>query len=104
MSYSVANSAIHPINRDCVTSSAPRKRGAIALYTDALNLIERDLIAAPVIEAGSPGRLMGSHLLGDFEPSAAFEIGGDAGSAEGERWLGLFEQIPVILRCRVCLG
>jgi hypothetical protein len=48
-----------------------------------LDLIERDLIAASVIEAGSPGRLMGDHLLGDLQPAAVLEVGRDSGGAEG---------------------
>jgi hypothetical protein len=48
-----------------------------------LDLIERDLIAAPVTEAGSPGRLMDGHLLGDLQPAAVLEVGRYPGGAEG---------------------
>jgi hypothetical protein len=48
-----------------------------------LDLIERDLIAAPVIEAGSPGRIMGGHLLGDLQPAAV--LGGRSRGAN-ENW------------------
>jgi hypothetical protein len=37
--------------------------------SDSLDLIERNLVAAPVVEAGGAGRLMGCHLLGDLQPS-----------------------------------
>jgi hypothetical protein len=48
-----------------------------------LDLIERDLVAAPVVEAGSPGRLMGGHLLGGLQPAAVLEVGRYPGGAEG---------------------
>lgn len=35
--------------------------------TDALNFVQRDLIAAAIIEASGAGRLMGGHLLRDLE-------------------------------------
>src|ERR1035437_7814197 len=54
-----------------------------ALNHNPLDLIERDLIAAPVIEAGSPGRLMGGHLLGDLQPAAVLEVSRYPGGAEG---------------------
>jgi hypothetical protein len=53
------------------------------LPCDPLNLVERYLIAAPVIESSRPGRLVRGHLLGDLEPAAVLEVGSDAGGPEG---------------------
>jgi hypothetical protein len=50
---------------------------------DPLDLIERDLIVAPVIEAGGARALMVGHLLRDFELAAVAQVFGDAGGAEG---------------------
>src|ERR1035441_756950 len=47
-----------------------------------LDLIERDLIAAPVIEAGSPGRLMGAIWRADLQRAAVLEVSRDPGGAE----------------------
>ena len=44
----------------------------------ALDLIERDLIPAPVVEPGCPHRLP----LRDFKLATVLQIGGDAGGAE----------------------
>jgi len=53
------------------------------LQNDLLDLIERDLIAAPIVELRSARAFVRRHLLGVFEESAVFEVDGDAGRAEG---------------------
>jgi hypothetical protein len=50
---------------------------------DPLDLIERNFIAPPVVESCRPRRLMGCHLLRNFQPPPILEIGGDAGRPEG---------------------
>ena len=47
-----------------------------------LNLIERDLITAPVIEPSRSCRLMTGHVLGDLQLATVLEVSGDAGGAE----------------------
>ena len=48
-----------------------------------LDLIERDLIAAPVVEAVGAGALVVGHLLGDLQPTSILEVGRDPGGAKG---------------------
>ena len=48
-----------------------------------LDLIERDLIVAPVVEAGGSRALVIGHLLRDLELAAVAQVLGDAGGAEG---------------------
>lgn len=49
---------------------------------DPLHLIERDLIAAAIIQARRARRLVRGHLLRDFQLAAVFEIPGNSGCAE----------------------
>jgi len=56
---------------------------AAASDHDPFDLVEGNVVAAPVVEAGGAGRLVVGHLLGDFELAAVLEIGGNAGGAEG---------------------
>ena len=46
-------------------------------------MIEGDVIPPAVVEAGGAGGLVAGHLLGDFQPSAVLQVGGDAGGPEG---------------------
>ena len=48
-----------------------------------LDLIEGNVVATAVVEAGGASRLVVGHLLGDFELAAVLEISGDARGAEG---------------------
>src|SRR5690349_16146847 len=48
-----------------------------------LDLIERDLVAGPVVELRRARTLMRSHRLRVFERAAGLEIGRNAGRAEG---------------------
>jgi hypothetical protein len=57
-------------------------RVPIYLNRNALDLIERDLIAGAVVELGGARAFMRGHSLGVFERAAGLEIGGDAGRAE----------------------
>jgi hypothetical protein len=47
-----------------------------------LDLIEGNLIGAPVVKSGGPRRFMTGHLLGDLELAAVLQVGGDPGGAE----------------------
>src|ERR1017187_287662 len=49
---------------------------------DPLDLIERDLVSAPVVEPGRPRRLVRGHLLSNFELTAVREVRGNARCAE----------------------
>jgi len=53
-----------------------------ALNAYPLDLIERDLIRAPVVELGGASAGMIGHAGGFFERAAALEISGNAGSPE----------------------
>ena len=44
-----------------------RQRGSFPSNQNPLDFIERELIVAPVIEAGGAGALVVCHLLRDFE-------------------------------------
>ena len=57
--------------------------GGAQLDPDPLDLIERDLVVAPVVEAGRPGRLMSGHLLGNLQLAAIPQISRDAGGTKG---------------------
>jgi hypothetical protein len=50
---------------------------------NSLNLFERNGISGAVVELGRPRRGLGGNPLGLFERAAIFEVGGDAGGAEG---------------------
>jgi len=52
------------------------------LQNNALDLIERDLVVAAVVEHGRAGAFMRRHLLGVLEQAAVEQIDGDAGGAE----------------------
>ena len=49
---------------------------------DALDLVERDLIVAAVVEAGCTGRLVIGHLLRHFELAAVPQVLRDPGRAK----------------------
>src|SRR5271154_531390 len=49
---------------------------------NALDLIERDLVVAPIVELGRACALVCCHLLGVFEQAAIKQIDGDAGGPE----------------------
>ena len=49
---------------------------------DPLDLVEADVVAAPVIKLGGARRCVVRHRRGLFERAAIFQIGGDAGRAE----------------------
>ena len=49
------------------------------LQNDALDLVERDLIVAAIVELGRARALMRRHLLGVLEETAVEQIDGDAG-------------------------
>ena len=53
------------------------------LQHDPLDLIERDLVVATIVELGCPRALMRGHLLRVFEEPAIREIDRDAGCPEG---------------------
>ena len=63
----------------CLSAASEGKGGA---DKDALDLVERDLVGAAVVEAGGAGAFVVGHLLGDFEFAAIAEVFGDAGDAE----------------------
>ena len=50
--------------------------------SDPLDLIERDLIIAAVIEAGCPGGFMVRHLLRDFKHASVTQVFRDTRRAE----------------------
>lgn len=60
--------------------AAPRRLHISVRYS--FDLIECDLIAAPVIEAGGPSGFMACHLLGDLQLATVLQVGGDSGRAE----------------------
>ena len=49
---------------------------------DPFDFVQVDLVGAPVVEAGGPGRLVVGHLLSDLQLAAVAKVLGDAGSAE----------------------
>lgn len=53
------------------------------LDQEALDLIERDLIVAPVAEPGGASTLVVGHLLGDLKSTAIAQVLHDPGSLEG---------------------
>jgi hypothetical protein len=67
-------------------SSGRMLRMILAFYnaseSNPLDLIEFDLIVAPVIESGGSGRLVAGHLLRDLQLAAVLQVGGDPGGAE----------------------
>jgi hypothetical protein len=52
------------------------------LKNNSLNLIERNLVVAAVVELGRARALMDGHLLGVFEQTAIEKIDSNAGRAE----------------------
>ena len=50
-----------------------------------LDLIEGNLIVAPVIESSGPRGFVAGHLLGDLQFASVLQVGGDAGGAEAIR-------------------
>ena len=52
------------------------------LVNHALDLVQRDGVIAPVVEARSAGRLVPGHLLRHFQLAAVLQVRGDAGGAE----------------------
>jgi hypothetical protein len=52
------------------------------LVRDLLDLVERNGVIAPVVEAGCAGGFVASHLLRDFQLAAVLQVRGDAGGAE----------------------
>ena len=53
-----------------------------ALQNNTLDLIERDLVVAAVVELGRARAFVRGHLLGVLEEAAVEQIDGDPGSAE----------------------
>ena len=51
---------------------------------DPLDLIERDLVAVPVVELGGPRPFVGGDGLGVLHSAAVLEVGGHAGGPEGD--------------------
>src|SRR6516162_1642314 len=49
---------------------------------DPFDLIERDLVASPVVELGRARAFVRGHSQGVFERAAGLEVGGDAGRPE----------------------
>ena len=60
---------------------AARRRGV--LDRNFLDVVGRDGVAGAVVEFGCPGAFVRGDLLGLVERAAIFEVGGDAGRAEG---------------------
>jgi len=50
---------------------------------DPLNLIEGERIAGAVVQLGGAGRFVRGNGLGVLDGAAVFQVGGDAGGAEG---------------------
>jgi hypothetical protein len=65
-------------NRSLVTSPARTTEIPGSLDRDALDFIERDLVAGAIIELGGARAFMRGHGLGFFQRATAGEIGGDA--------------------------
>ena len=77
----------------------------LTLEHDLLNLIERDLVVAPIIELGRARALMRGHLLRMFEQPAIREIDRDAGGPEGvAAELGFDAGSPLWNQPRWCSG
>ena len=60
---------------------APETLGTCSDH-DPLDLVEVDLVAATIVEAGGPRALVVRHGLGDLELAAVLEVLGDASRAE----------------------
>ena len=63
-----------------MSSAVQMKDGRQRLESDPLDLIQRDRIAAPVIETSCAGASMSGHGLDDFQLAAVVEVG--AGRSE----------------------
>ena len=50
---------------------------------DPLDVIEADVVGAPIVEPGGPGVGMVGHLARLFQRAAIFEVGSDAGTPKG---------------------
>ena len=60
----------------------PLKKGIFFLIRNSLHFVERNLIPAPVIEAGGPGAFVASHLLCNLQPAAVLQVVRDPGRPE----------------------
>ncbi len=72
-------------SREGRTLAASEHRNFLVLSSNhnPLDLIERDLIGAPIIEARRAGTFMVGHLLGDFQLAPVAEIFRNPRRAEG---------------------
>ena len=52
------------------------------LQHNPLDLLERDLVIAPIVELGRARAFMRGHLLRVFEETAVHQLDGDPGGAE----------------------
>jgi hypothetical protein len=79
-------------------------RALTTLQYDPLDLIERDLVVAAIIQLGGARALMRGHLLSIFQQAAVEKVDGDPGRAERATFGSIESYFPQNAYAFMCYG